>query len=254
MYVQADSRPFSSSFSPGCVDHSTNLVTCFSNDANNYPNPPVPEYVDTADFERLKPAISYNNMAQALSSLHSGIYNTIDGPLTFDPLSNSGALELSALPREPPPTNYMFDCNAIEHSHGIIPEIAAPMSTYYSHQPPEQIISPSAATRLTASSKPVSVRCWNHGCGGRGFSSLGNYRRHVREKARLAKTFRCTMCGKVFTRSTARNLHQEVNRCGDAALEKILFAAAELEDSAYFSFAGTDMYQSLSNWDGVQQM
>jgi hypothetical protein len=56
-------------------------------------------------------------------------------------------------------------------------------------------------------------RCWDHGCGGRTFSSIGNYRRHLREQNRLAPAFACPICGKLFTRSTARKLHQEMDKC-----------------------------------------
>ncbi|KAL2046497.1 hypothetical protein ABVK25_011809 [Lepraria finkii] len=57
------------------------------------------------------------------------------------------------------------------------------------------------------------IRCYDHGCDGRRFSSLGNYRRHIREKNQRAHTFPCLICGKLFTRSTARNLHQESGVC-----------------------------------------
>ena len=56
-------------------------------------------------------------------------------------------------------------------------------------------------------------RCWDHGCGGRTFSSLGNYRRHLREQNRWAPVFACPICGKLFTRSTARKLHREMDKC-----------------------------------------
>jgi hypothetical protein len=39
----------------------------------------------------------------------------------------------------------------------------------------------------------------------------------MREKARRAKTFPCSMCGKVFTRSTARNMHQKMTKCLNGA-------------------------------------
>lgn len=60
----------------------------------------------------------------------------------------------------------------------------------------------------------MEVRCWDHGCEGRKFSSLGNYRRHLREKNGQAKVHPCPDCGRVFTRSTARNFHRESGTCG----------------------------------------
>ncbi|KAH8701703.1 hypothetical protein BGW36DRAFT_103081 [Talaromyces proteolyticus] len=62
-------------------------------------------------------------------------------------------------------------------------------------------------------SDPLDIRCWNHNCDGRRFSSLGNYRRHLREKEGNAKMFRCQDCGRLFTRSTARNFHRQSGTC-----------------------------------------
>jgi hypothetical protein len=58
---------------------------------------------------------------------------------------------------------------------------------------------------------PPKLRCWQHNCNGRTFSSLGNYRRHLREKSGIARTFLCQDCGRGFTRSTALNSHRQ--RC-----------------------------------------
>ncbi|KAI9367807.1 hypothetical protein BJX61DRAFT_526845 [Aspergillus egyptiacus] len=57
------------------------------------------------------------------------------------------------------------------------------------------------------------IRCWEHSCGGRAFSSLGNYERHLREKSGRAKSFTCEQCGQRFTRSTAKNKHIRYGRC-----------------------------------------
>ncbi|KAL2105486.1 hypothetical protein VUR80DRAFT_8303 [Thermomyces stellatus] len=66
-------------------------------------------------------------------------------------------------------------------------------------------IPPPCATSPAASAPPI--RCFDHGCGGRRFSSKGNYVRHLREKSGLAKRFSCQGCGRFFTRSTARDKH-----------------------------------------------
>ena len=57
------------------------------------------------------------------------------------------------------------------------------------------------------------IQCFQHGCGGRRFSSLGNYVRHIREKSGSAKRFVCKTCGQNFTRSTAKNKHVREARC-----------------------------------------
>ena len=57
------------------------------------------------------------------------------------------------------------------------------------------------------------IRCFDHGCNGRAFSSLGNYHRHLKERNEFSRKFFCSRCGRSFSRSTARNLHFEKNRC-----------------------------------------
>ncbi|KAL4985684.1 hypothetical protein BDW68DRAFT_189427 [Aspergillus falconensis] len=71
-----------------------------------------------------------------------------------------------------------------------------------------------AMSTESVSDPDATIRCWNHGCGGRKFSSVGNYRRHLREKNGQAKVHPCPDCGRVFTRSTARNFHRQSGTCG----------------------------------------
>ena len=66
----------------------------------------------------------------------------------------------------------------------------------------------------TRSSQPTipgcEIRCYEHDCTGRRFSSLGNYWRHLREKNQLARKFPCRIYGKAFTRLTVRNLYHKI--------------------------------------------
>ena len=62
------------------------------------------------------------------------------------------------------------------------------------------------------------VRCWQHGCNGRTFSSLSNYRRHCREK-RLNRLPTCSRCGRGFSRTGARNSHYQQRRCKVVVLD-----------------------------------
>ena len=87
------------------------------------------------------------------------------------------------------------------------------LSAYHSNNNTFTTTANASNTAGTQSSIDLEIRCWEHGCDGRRFSSLGNYRRHTREKNQCAKTFPCLTCGKLFTRSTARNLHQESRVC-----------------------------------------
>ncbi|OJI99747.1 hypothetical protein ASPVEDRAFT_26527 [Aspergillus versicolor CBS 583.65] len=74
---------------------------------------------------------------------------------------------------------------------------------------------PLSATPNTKTNRvtKTTIRCWEHSCGGRAFSSLGNYERHLREKSGRAKSFTCEQCGQRFTRSTAKNKHIRYGRC-----------------------------------------
>ncbi|KAL4869850.1 hypothetical protein BDV12DRAFT_166964 [Aspergillus spectabilis] len=78
--------------------------------------------------------------------------------------------------------------------------------------PSPPTLSTQARPRPNRVSKPP-IRCWEHSCGGRAFSSLGNYERHLREKSGRAKSFTCEQCGQRFTRSTAKNKHIRHGRC-----------------------------------------
>lgn len=84
---------------------------------------------------------------------------------------------------------------------------SSPTYTFRRPENPEQ----SNAHYREMTSESLKYRCWNHNCNGRTFSSLGNYRRHIREKSGNAKTFLCQDCGRLFTRSTALNSHRQ--RC-----------------------------------------
>lgn len=57
------------------------------------------------------------------------------------------------------------------------------------------------------------VPCWLHGCNGRTFSSLSNYRRHCREKSRSSAQNTCLWCGTQFTRKSAWQIHILERRC-----------------------------------------
>ncbi|RGP81814.1 zinc finger protein [Fusarium longipes] len=60
------------------------------------------------------------------------------------------------------------------------------------------------------------LRCFDHGCDGRRFSSIGNLVRHQKEQNRglSARRYKCPYCDQTFTRSTARNVHLSRGRCG----------------------------------------
>jgi len=90
----------------------------------------------------------------------------------------------------------------------------------------EQINAPS--TDLSLSTEPLSpastspivghvsrsvIRCYDHGCDGRTFSSISNYRRHQRERAGQSPVCFCPRCGAAFYRRWTRDHHVERGSC-----------------------------------------
>ncbi|KAF4995726.1 hypothetical protein FGRMN_4933 [Fusarium graminum] len=69
--------------------------------------------------------------------------------------------------------------------------------------------------QTSASAWPQDLRCFDHGCDGRRFSSIGNLVRHQKEQSRglSARRYECPYCNQTFTRSTARNVHLSRGRC-----------------------------------------
>lgn len=55
--------------------------------------------------------------------------------------------------------------------------------------------------------------CWLHGCNGRAFTNISNYRRHCRERSHDHTKPTCPRCGKQFLREAARDSHFYNRRC-----------------------------------------
>lgn len=72
--------------------------------------------------------------------------------------------------------------------------------------PRTQLTSPaqSSTPQTRDKSKPV---CWEHGCGGRIFSSWSNLNRHKKEKTRQEPACYCPRCGAYFSRRSGRDQH-----------------------------------------------
>lgn len=56
------------------------------------------------------------------------------------------------------------------------------------------------------------LQCYDHGCGGRGFSSAENLRRHIREREAKNRVF-CDYCQTSFSRRSNRDQHVWYGRC-----------------------------------------
>lgn len=78
----------------------------------------------------------------------------------------------------------------------------------------------SAEFSCSASTSPVdehedrpAIRCYDHGCDGRTFSSISNFRRHQRERAGQGPVCFCPRCGATFYRRWTRDHHVERGSC-----------------------------------------
>jgi hypothetical protein len=70
-----------------------------------------------------------------------------------------------------------------------------------------------ATSAQDMATRPTLIRCWLHGCKGRSFTHLSNYRRHCRENLRQEARFSCLICGKRFTRKAAWKIHTDQQQC-----------------------------------------
>lgn len=68
-------------------------------------------------------------------------------------------------------------------------------------------------TTKNAQGSAQDLRCWDHGCNGRIFTTMSNLTRHQREHSERRPTHQCPHCRAVFSRSSARNLHIQKQSC-----------------------------------------
>ncbi|OQD83474.1 hypothetical protein PENANT_c016G01466 [Penicillium antarcticum] len=132
--------------------------------------------------------------------------------------SNTPPLPQQPLMTTPPymmsqPAYYFAEPTSIPSQPSSINSQPPPMVS------PEPMYSPSnsAATSDTDQVRVVNSRprpqCWDHGCNGREFSTFSNLLRHQREKSGVVAKAECPICGAVFTRTTARNIHVAQGKC-----------------------------------------
>ena len=96
-------------------------------------------------------------------------------------------------------------------SHGTMNLV----STHASHlSEPDGVLSFSNnQSNDTSAKSDDKLRCWDHGCNGREFSSKSNFVRHKKEKEGEAVRLICPLCGGTFTRSSARDTHMTKQSC-----------------------------------------
>jgi len=80
-----------------------------------------------------------------------------------------------------------------------------------------------AAMHATASTSPArttshNLRCWEHNCNGRKFSTLSNLARHQREKAGDRMVYICQKCKTSFVRKSTLQDHLSRKTCSNSGL------------------------------------
>lgn len=102
--------------------------------------------------------------------------------------------------------------------------------TSISYQTPSMVVpeptspSPNLVFTSDADADQVNIsrprpQCWGHNCNGREFSTFSNLLRHERERSGVVAKAECPMCGAVFTRTAARNIHVAQRKCKGPARE-----------------------------------
>ncbi|KAJ9485057.1 hypothetical protein VN97_g8309 [Penicillium thymicola] len=133
--------------------------------------------------------------------------------------SASGSQSEQHLMTSPPyvinqPSYYFPDTSAIPpHPTSISsqpPSMTAPDPIYSS---PESAAGKDSDHPIRVLSLRPRPQCWDHGCNGREFSTFSNLLRHQREKSGVVAKAECPICGAVFTRTTARNIHVAQGKC-----------------------------------------
>lgn len=120
----------------------------------------------------------------------------------------------SAAPTAPSCTPELTpQCNSLPDYSSASSGTTTPITQSSPTEPENPLPSSASPNTKTNRVTKTTIRCWEHSCGGRAFSSLGNYERHLREKSGRAKSFTCEQCGQRFTRSTAKNKHIRYGRC-----------------------------------------
>ncbi|KAL4939597.1 hypothetical protein BDV06DRAFT_198560 [Aspergillus oleicola] len=137
--------------------------------------------------------------------------DTLAAPIFSAPIASSSTHDLTA-----PSPNSFHDYSTTTSGATTPSDHSSPAgsdsNTAPSSSSPTPPVQSHTHARPTRDTK-TPIRCWEHRCGGRAFSSLGNYERHIREKSGRAKSFSCEQCGQRFTRSTAKNKHIRYGRC-----------------------------------------
>ena len=195
---------------------------CF-NAPRGIPMRQAPFIIPTTNSMAASTLVIPNNDDHALAPVEEealSIFGTAGG---FGSSSTSGS-DL-AIDDHPALYDPFFEIDQASSTSASISDINTPPATLCQPPPPIEnyephLPNPTRATSWTQHdvepSGGVPIRCFEHGCVGRSFSTIGNYRRHLKERSGYTAKFLCPRCGRTFSRSTARNTHEKKRNCGNA--------------------------------------
>ncbi|CAI7587363.1 unnamed protein product [Penicillium bialowiezense] len=135
---------------------------------------------------------------------------SVPSPLTEQPLMASSPYMMQQ------PGYYFHEGTNIQSHPPTInsnpPSMVAPETIYSSPESAAASIADTDPPNRRATSRQ-RAQCWDHGCNGREFSTFSNLLRHQRERSGVVAKAECPICGAVFTRTTARNIHVAQGKC-----------------------------------------
>ncbi|KAJ6028492.1 hypothetical protein N7540_004068 [Penicillium herquei] len=163
--------------------------------------------------------VGYGSHPNALPAYH----HDSPAPPSYLPAVHGGSRQHHSRSAPPymmnQPAYYLPEAPPIPSSH------PSSMSSQTSSMVAESVFSPADSVH-GSDDHPVRVvssrprpQCWDHGCNGREFSTFSNLLRHQREKSGVVAKAECPICGAVFTRTTARNIHVAQGKCKGAGRE-----------------------------------
>ncbi|KAJ5646794.1 hypothetical protein N7490_003166 [Penicillium lividum] len=136
---------------------------------------------------------------------------------SFPPHSAASLSEQPLMTSSPPymmnqPAYYLPEAPPIPSSH-----LSSSMAAEPVFSPSESVAGSDNERQVRIVSSRPRPQCWDHGCNGREFSTFSNLLRHQREKSGVVAKAECPVCGAVFTRTTARNIHVAQGKCKGAS-------------------------------------
>ncbi|KAJ5081595.1 hypothetical protein NUU61_009859 [Penicillium alfredii] len=137
------------------------------------------------------------------------------------PLSDQSLMTSSSPYMMNQPAYYMPEAQSIPTSNQSSMSSQAPsmVAADQMYSSPDSVPPTEPEHQVRVISSRPRPQCWDHGCNGREFSTFSNLLRHQREKSGVVAKAECPICGAVFTRTTARNIHVAQGKCKSSGRE-----------------------------------